>query len=73
MSGIELLKHRPPLRAVRLRGLQHYHLDDETGERYEMTVWARPCSDGWTGWYRKESVTLDPEITWLSDMWEEVK
>lgn len=67
-----LLSHAAPLRSIRLRGCEHYHIDDETGERYEVTVWARSTPDGWEGWYRRESMTIDPKITWLKGVWEEV-
>jgi hypothetical protein len=68
-----LLRKAAPLRSIRLRGLEHYHVDDETGKRYEVTVWARETADGWQGWHYKEFMEQSPITEWLRSMWEEVK
>lgn len=85
-DSLYFLRHRPALRSIRLRGLCWYHDNDDDEEflqsailwshdikPYEITVWARPAPEGWTGWYRQEHVGHQPEITWLKGMWAEVK
>lgn len=67
----DLLKHAAPLREIRLRGMDERHLLDDSGARYEVTVWARPTALGWEGWYKREFVTTDPKTIWLRGLWEE--
>lgn len=67
------LDHPEPYRAIRLRGLAEYQIDDDTGERYERDVWARPCPEGWTGWHSRNHMATQPRTVWPSGLWEEVK
>ncbi len=72
MTIPELLKHRAPLREVRLRGKAHYHVDDDTGEMFEKVVWARPVKGGWQGWPYREHMSTMLETFWDEGLWEEV-
>lgn len=72
MSIPDLLKHRAPLREICLRGKAEYHIDDETGERYERKVWARPVKNGWSGWYDREHMGHTLEVFWDEGLWETV-
>lgn len=68
------LDDAPPLREVFLKSLTVVsHSDEDDGDiPYIQKVWARSCSEGWTGWVRKEHMRYQPRCTWLKSLWEEV-